>query len=285
MAGPRLDIGSRHRDYHRAWCSGLGPPIGLPLADGVHRRGVSFGHPRLGVHWAGADSGGIGYLPYLPAGAGACVVQSQGELGSSGILRLVRPKRLELTAVGVLVVQAGIPGSELLLATIGVVVLASVIIHGAAATPFGAWDGLKAAEEILDEEREATVAGLLGQHESEVPRISIDELAELMVNPEPPMIIDGRARASYELDKAEIPGSIRCCPTKFRNGPPTARTISLWCLIAVEKMEQQAPVRRINSVGGESTPWPSKEDSTTGVPCIRMTQSARQPDLIRARVP
>ena len=110
------------------------------------------------------------------------------------------------------VVQAGIPGSKLLLATIGVVVLASVIIHGAAATPFGAWYRRKAAEEILDEEREATVAGLFGQHESEVPRISIDELAELMVNPEPPMIIDGRARASYELDKAEIPGSIRVLP-------------------------------------------------------------------------
>ena len=110
------------------------------------------------------------------------------------------------------VVQSGIPGSKLLLATIGVVVLASVIIHGAAATPFGAWYGRKAAEKILDEEREATVAGLFGQHESDVPRISIDELAELMASPAPPMIIDVRARASYEPDKAEIPGSIRVLP-------------------------------------------------------------------------
>ena len=100
----------------------------------------------------------------------------------------------------------------MLLETIGVVVLASVIIHGAAATPFGAWYGRKAAEKILDEEREATVAGLFGQHESEVPRISIDELAELMASPAPPMIIDVRARASYEPDKAEIPGSIRVLP-------------------------------------------------------------------------
>ena len=64
----------------------------------------------------------------------------------------------------------------------------------------------------MDEEREATVAGLFGQHESDVPRISIDELAELMASPAPPMIIDVRARASYEPDKAEIPGSIRWLP-------------------------------------------------------------------------
>ncbi len=100
----------------------------------------------------------------------------------------------------------------MLLATIGVVVLASVTIHGATATPFGAWYGRKAAEEILDEEREATVAGLFGQHEGEVPRISIDKLFELMASPEPPVILDVRARASYEHDKAEIPGSIRVLP-------------------------------------------------------------------------
>jgi len=42
-------------------------------------------------------------------------------------------------------------------------------------------------------------------------------------------------------------------------------------------MKQQAPLRRINFVGGQSTPWPSQEGSTTGVPSIRSTQSARQP--------
>ena len=34
----------------------------------------------------------------------------------------------------------------------------------------------------------------------------------MMASPEPPMIIDVRARASYEPDKAEIPGSIRVLP-------------------------------------------------------------------------
>ena len=45
------------------------------------------------------------------------------------------PRGLNSLLLALLVVQAGIPGSELLLATIGVVVLASVTIHGASATP------------------------------------------------------------------------------------------------------------------------------------------------------
>lgn len=122
------------------------------------------------------------------------------------------PRGLNSLLLALLVVQAGIPDSELLLATIGVVVVASVTIHGATATPFGAWYGRKAVKETLEEEREATVAGLFGQHDSEVPRISIDELAELMASPDPPVILDVRARARYEHDQAEIPGSIRVLP-------------------------------------------------------------------------
>jgi NhaP-type Na+/H+ or K+/H+ antiporter len=63
-----------------------------------------------------------------------------------------------------LVVQAGIPGSELLLATVGVVVITSIAIHGGTATPVGAWYGRIAARETLAEERETTVAGLFGNH-------------------------------------------------------------------------------------------------------------------------
>ena len=85
-------------------------------------------------------------------------------------------------------------------------------IHGASATPVSAWYGRKASDEILEEEREATVAGLFGQHAGEVPRISVDELAELMSGPNPPVILDVRARASYDHDSSQIPGSIRVLP-------------------------------------------------------------------------
>ena len=205
----------------------LGPGTGIIIGLGAAALALLLGFPWLMAFIGGAVLSGIlGSVSLGPALILAALViflirppvlalvlsRAKVSWEARAFVAWFGPRGLNSLLLALLVVQAGIPGSKLLLETIGVVVLASVIIHGAAATPFGAWDGLKAAEEILDEEREATVAGLLGQHESEVPRISIDELAELMVNPEPPMIIDGRARASYELDKAEIPGSIRVLP-------------------------------------------------------------------------
>ncbi len=142
------------------------------------------------------------------------------------------PRGLNSLLLALLVVQAGIPGSELLLATIGVVVLASVTIHGASATPVSAWYGRKASDEILEEEREATVAGLFGQHAGEVPRISVDELAELMSGPNPPVILDVRARASYDHDGSQIPGSIRVLPDQvleWAADGPENRMVVAYC--------------------------------------------------------
>ncbi len=51
------------------------------------------------------------------------------------------PRGLNSLLLALLVVQAGIPGSELLLATVGVVVIASIAIHGGTATPVVAWSG------------------------------------------------------------------------------------------------------------------------------------------------
>jgi NhaP-type Na+/H+ or K+/H+ antiporter len=64
------------------------------------------------------------------------------------------PRGLNSLLLALLVVQADVPGSELLLATVGLVVLASATIHGASATPISAWYGRKAARETLAEERE-----------------------------------------------------------------------------------------------------------------------------------
>jgi NhaP-type Na+/H+ and K+/H+ antiporter len=72
------------------------------------------------------------------------------------------PRGLNSLLLALLELQAGIPGSELLLATVGVVVMASVAIHGGTATPVGVWYGRTAARETLVEERESTVAGLFG---------------------------------------------------------------------------------------------------------------------------
>ncbi len=122
------------------------------------------------------------------------------------------PRGLNSLLLALLVVQAGIPGSELLLATVGVVVMASVAIHGGTATPVGAWYGRIAAEEALAEERESTVAGLFGGHEGAVPMLTPDELVGRLTRPSPPLVLDVRTRASYNHDGTRIPGSIRVLP-------------------------------------------------------------------------
>jgi NhaP-type Na+/H+ or K+/H+ antiporter len=122
------------------------------------------------------------------------------------------PRGLNSLLLALLVVQAGTPGSELSLATVGVVVTASVAIHGGTAAPVGIWHGRVAAEEALEEGRESTVAGLFGSHEDQVPMLTPDKLVGRLTRPSPPIVLDVRTRASYNHDGTRIPGSIRVLP-------------------------------------------------------------------------
>ncbi|MAG37178.1 MAG: hypothetical protein CL878_13170 [Dehalococcoidia bacterium] len=124
------------------------------------------------------------------------------------------PRGLNSLLLVLLVVQADVAGAEELLAAIGVVVLASVIVHGATATPFSAWYGRRATQETLVEERESTAAGLFDRAESEIPRISTAELQELLTSPQPPLVLDVRSRSSFDRDGARIPGSVRVLPDR-----------------------------------------------------------------------
>ena len=122
------------------------------------------------------------------------------------------PRGLNSLLLALLVVQADVPGAELLLATVRVVVMASVSIHGASALPFTAWYGRRAAEETLDEERESTAAGLFVDAETKAPRVTPQELMELMSGPEPPLVLDVRTRSTYEHSGLRIPGDVRMMP-------------------------------------------------------------------------
>ena len=142
------------------------------------------------------------------------------------------PRGLNSLLLALLVVNAGITGSELLLATVGVVVLASVLLHGATAVPVSAWYGRKAAEETLSEEREGTVAGLLSHQDAAVRRITPEELNQLLEEPNPPLVLDVRSRSSYERDEAQIPGSIRILPdevTEWASANSTDRLVVAYC--------------------------------------------------------
>ena len=122
------------------------------------------------------------------------------------------PRGLNSLLLVLLAVQADVGNSELLLATVGLVVLASVTIHGATAAPFTAWYVRRASKETLAEEREGTAPGLFRQDVGEVRRINPEELNALLIGSDPPIVLDVRSRADYERDRAQIPGSVRVLP-------------------------------------------------------------------------
>lgn len=147
-----------------------------------------------------------------PAALGVVLARARMSWQAHAFVAWFGPRGLNSLLLALLVVQADIPGSELLLATVGVVVMASVAIHGGTATPVGVWYGRIAARETLEEERENTVAGLFGEHEGEVPLITPQDLSEMLSQPAPPVVVDVRTRASYNHDGTRIPGSVRVLP-------------------------------------------------------------------------
>lgn len=119
------------------------------------------------------------------------------------------PRGLNSLLFALLVVVAGVPGSELLFAATGAVVLASVLAHGVSATPLTSWYAAKVERETLAEEREETAAGLFATLSDNVARISIEELHELLQGPTRPYVLDVRSRSQHTRDRGSIPGSIR----------------------------------------------------------------------------
>lgn len=122
------------------------------------------------------------------------------------------PRGLNSLLLALLVVQAGVPGSELLLAIVGVVVLASVGLHGASAATVAAWYERRTTSDTLAEERESTAAGMFAHDEAAVRRIAPEELLQLLEGPTPPIVLDVRSRSSYERDEGQAPGSERVLP-------------------------------------------------------------------------
>ena len=142
------------------------------------------------------------------------------------------PRGLNSLLLVLLVVNAGVAGSELLLATVGVVVLVSVTIHGATAIPSTAWYGRKALQETLVEERESTAAGLFGHKETEVAYVTPSELERMLADPSPPVVLDVRSRSSYEGERWRIPGGVRVPPDQtvdWAADQPTERPVVAYC--------------------------------------------------------
>lgn len=125
------------------------------------------------------------------------------------------PRGLNSLLLALLVVQAGVPGGETILAIAGVVVTVSVILHGTTATPLTSHYARRVAATTLAEERVSTASGLLRGKASDpedVPRIGPLELARRLAGPNPPIVLDVRSRSSSAKGPLGIPDSIRVLP-------------------------------------------------------------------------
>ena len=125
------------------------------------------------------------------------------------------PRGLNSLLLALLAVQADVPGAEMLLATVGIVVLASTGIHGASSTPIGAWYQKRASKNYLAEEQTATADNLIVEDDSEVMLITPEQLFQLISSPHRPIILDVRSRTAYERARSRIPDSVRVEPDKL----------------------------------------------------------------------
>jgi NhaP-type Na+/H+ or K+/H+ antiporter len=142
------------------------------------------------------------------------------------------PRGLSSLLFGLLLVTKGVPDSEGLLATAGIVVIVSVIAHGVSAAPLAAWYSRSEMKETLPEERESSASGLFRQNPDEVPRITAQELAERLQSAHPPIVLDVRSRSTYDHDDGKIPGSLRVLPDDINEwvvGKDQERSIVTYC--------------------------------------------------------
>ncbi len=142
------------------------------------------------------------------------------------------PRGLSSLLFGLLLVSSRVPGSETILATVGIVVIISVILHGVSAAPLAAQYSRTVALQTLPEEREATAAGLFEHHPKEAPRITPQKLADQLQSPTPPILLDVRSRSTYDRDANQIPGSVRVLPdqvVEWADGRPKDREIVAYC--------------------------------------------------------
>ena len=146
------------------------------------------------------------------------------------------PRGLNSLLLALLLVEQGVAEGEEVFGLVGVVVLVSVAVHGVTATPVSNWYVRRAEGETLPEERESTLAGAFGGRvgtaPDEAPRITAAELAELMKSPDPPLVVDVRARSGYVRDPFRIPDTVHVRPDEVADWgreQDRDRLIALYC--------------------------------------------------------
>ncbi|MDB5057200.1 MAG: hypothetical protein JWO59_672 [Chloroflexi bacterium] len=144
------------------------------------------------------------------------------------------PRGLSSLLLILLVVQAGLPEGDHLLAITGLVVLVSAIVHGVTASPLSQLYGRKVAQAspTYPEEREGDSSGLFSGEATELQRISPDELAVRLASPKPPVVLDVRTRGEFDSGDGQIPGSVRVLPDQiaaWANKADRTRPVVAYC--------------------------------------------------------
>ncbi len=166
--------------------------------------------------WPALALAAIALLLIRPLGLVLVLLRANMSMFARFFLGWFGPRGLNSLLLALLAVQGHVPGAEGLLAVTGVVVIVSVLAHGISATPLATWYGRRVAQatSTLAEERVSDFPDLFDSEAqaTAAPRISAAELAAQLAGPQPPIVIDVRARAAHAADNSAIPGSIRVLP-------------------------------------------------------------------------
>jgi NhaP-type Na+/H+ or K+/H+ antiporter len=132
------------------------------------------------------------------------------------------PRGLGSILLALVVVLSGAQGGEQVFAVAGVVVLASVVLHGVLGTPLVIWASRAPAAELVPDPQN-----------DEVPRISVRELAAMLARGDPVHVVDVRQPGALDRDPRRIPGAVHYPPdeaaARIAEDPPPGGPIVLYC--------------------------------------------------------
>jgi NhaP-type Na+/H+ or K+/H+ antiporter len=132
------------------------------------------------------------------------------------------PRGLGSILLALVVVLSGAAGAGQIFAVTGIVVLASVILHGILGTPLVAWSSRSPAAELVPDPQN-----------SEVPRISVPQLADMVRQGQAVFVVDVRQPGALDRDPRRIPGAVHYPPdeaaARIAENPPPSGPIVLYC--------------------------------------------------------
>jgi NhaP-type Na+/H+ or K+/H+ antiporter len=131
------------------------------------------------------------------------------------------PRGLNSILLALLVLLSGVAGGEQIFAVTGIVVVASVLLHGVLGTPLVAWSSRAPAAELVPDPANR-----------DVPRITAPQLAGMLARGEPVLVVDVRQPGALDRDPRRIPTAVHDPPdeaaARIAEAPPPG-PIVLYC--------------------------------------------------------